>query len=158
MEAAIGTGAATGPREAVWWQGALFRVPGRRETTNGAFGLVEANFWKGMATPLHIHRDQEEAFYVLEGRMRVRRGSDELTIGPGQLLVVPRGMPHSFKVLDDGTRALVLLVPGGFEEMFLEGGEPVVDQGSPPARQYDIDHVRSLAAKYRMEIVGPPLE
>jgi hypothetical protein len=37
--------------ESVWWQGALFTIKGRRETTGGALGLIEADFWAGMGTP-----------------------------------------------------------------------------------------------------------
>lgn len=145
-------------REAVWWQGALFRVKGRRENTGAALGLVEANFWEGMATPLHIHRREDEAFYLLEGRIRFRRGEEELVLGAGEFFFGPRGIPHCFKVLEGGARALVLLVPGGFEEMFIEGGVPVTDPAKPPSRDYDVEHVITLSQKYGMEVVGPPLD
>lgn len=141
-----------------WWQGALFGIPGRRETTGGALGLVDARFWEGMATPLHIHTGEDEAFYLLEGGIRFRRGDEQLVLGPGELFFGPRGVPHCFKVLEGGARALVILSPGGFEEMFLEGGLPVEDPGQPPSRDYDIEHVIALSRRYGMEVVGPPLD
>jgi quercetin dioxygenase-like cupin family protein len=145
-------------RESVWWQGALFRIVGRHETTGGALGVVDAAFWEGMATPLHVHRGEDEAFFVLEGRMRFRRGDEEMVLGAGQLFFGPRGIPHCFKVLEGGARALVILSPGGFEEMFVEGGVPVTDPVSPPSRDYDVNHVIALSRKYGMDVVGPPMD
>jgi quercetin dioxygenase-like cupin family protein len=144
--------------EAVWWQGALFTIKGRRETTGGALGLVEANFWAGMATPLHIHHREDEAFYVLDGEIRFRRGDEDFVAGPGAFVFGPREVPHAFKVLDGGARALVLMTPAGFEHMFLEGGVPVGDPAVSPGREYDMEQVVELARRYGFDVVGPPLE
>jgi quercetin dioxygenase-like cupin family protein len=143
---------------AVWWQGALFRIRGTSEGTNGALGLVEANFWAGMGTPLHVHHREDEAFYVLEGQIRFRRGEDEFVAGPGDFVFGPKEVPHCFKVLEGGARALVLITPAGLEHMFVEGGQPVRDASASPAREYDLGHVAELARKYGFDIVGPPLD
>ena len=55
-------------------------------------------------------------------------------------------------------RALVLMTPGGFEHMFLDGGATVVDPSQAPARDYDVEQVVELSRRYGMEVVGPPLE
>jgi mannose-6-phosphate isomerase-like protein (cupin superfamily) len=151
-------GVASEAREqSVWWQGALFTIKGRRESTDGALGLVEVDLWAGMGTPLHVHHREDEAFYILDGEMRFKLGDEEFTVGPRQFVFGPREVPHCFKVLDGGARALVLITPAGFEHMFLEGGIPVVDPTRSPGRDYDIEHVKVLAAKYGFDIVGPPL-
>lgn len=142
----------------VWWQGALFRVRGRRETTAGALGLVEAHFWAGMGTPLHVHHHEDEAFYLLDGQIRFRRGDETFTAGPGDFVFAPRELAHCFKVLDGGATALVLVTPAGLEQMFVEGGLPVVDPTTPPSRDYDIEHVKELSRKYGFDVVGPQLE
>jgi len=141
----------------VWWQGALFRIKGRTAETAGVIGLAEANFWAGMATPFHVHHREDEAFYILEGKIRFRRGEEEFTAGAGEFVFGPREIPRSFKVLEGGTRALVLLTPGGMEQMIIEGGVPVRDAAQPPTREYDVDHVLALAKKYGWEVVGPPM-
>jgi mannose-6-phosphate isomerase-like protein (cupin superfamily) len=46
--------------------------------------------------PLHRHLEEDEAWYVLEGRLVVRVGSDELEIGPGEAVLGPKGLPHTF--------------------------------------------------------------
>ncbi len=144
-------------QDAVWWQGNLFRIKALAENTGGVLGLAEATFWPGMATPLHVHQREDEAFYVLEGEIRFRRGDDEFTASPGDFVFGPREVPHSFKVLGGGARALVLITPAGLEQMFIEGGVPVTDPATPPTLEYDMEQVRVLARKYGWDVVGPPL-
>jgi quercetin dioxygenase-like cupin family protein len=142
---------------AVWWQGNLFRIKAIAEATGGALGLAEAKFRPGMATPLHVHHREDEAFYVLEGEIRFRRGDEEFTASPGDFIFGPREVPHSFKVLESGARALVLMTPAGLEQMFIDGGLPVTDPATPPAPEYDMEQVRALAQRYGFDVVGPPL-
>jgi mannose-6-phosphate isomerase-like protein (cupin superfamily) len=46
--------------------------------------------------PLHLHRHDDEAWYVLEGTLRVRVGDDEVEARPGAAVLVPRGKPHTY--------------------------------------------------------------
>jgi quercetin dioxygenase-like cupin family protein len=145
-------------QDAIWWQGSLFRIKGRRENTRGAIGLTEAHFYAGFATPVHVHHREDEAWYVLEGELRIRLGSEELTASEGDFIFGPREIPHGFKALEYGARALLLTVPAGLEHMFLEGGLAVGDPAQPPPKVFDIERVRVLAQKYGLDIIGPPLE
>jgi hypothetical protein len=110
-----------------------------------------------MATPLHVHHREDEAFYILDGQMRFRRGDEEFTAAPGDFVFGPREVPHSFKVLDGGARVLVLITPAGLEHMFIEGGVPVGDAGEPPPQHYDMERVLALARKYGWDVIGPPM-
>jgi mannose-6-phosphate isomerase-like protein (cupin superfamily) len=144
-------------RDAIWWQGSLMRIAGRAENTGGALGLVDAIFYEGFGPPLHVHHREDEGFYVLEGEICFRKGDDELIAGPGTLVWLPRGVPHAFKVQRGGARALLLLTPGGFEGMFEEGGVSTSQSEAAPTDEYDPEVLVSLAARYGMEVVGPPL-
>ena len=84
------------------------------EETDGAFLLFEMTLDAGKATPLHTHPDSDEAMYVLTGELLVHLDGDEHPVGPGGLVVAPRGVPHAFLVasgpasvlcLHDGRRA-----------------------------------------------------
>jgi mannose-6-phosphate isomerase-like protein (cupin superfamily) len=150
-------GAKVAPDE-VWWQGALFRIKARSVRTGGTLGLVEANFYGGMGTPLHVHHAEDEAFYIIDGRIRFKRGAEEFVACAGDFVFGPREIPHCFKVLDRGAKALVLMTPGGLEEMFIEGGVAVTDPRNPPGREYDLEHVTPLSRKYGFDVVGPPLD
>jgi quercetin dioxygenase-like cupin family protein len=142
---------------AIWWQGALMTIKARSDSTGGALGLVEARFPAGFGPPLHVHHHEDEALYVLDGQLRCRRGDQELTAGPGELVFGPRELPHTFKAGPDGARVLVLISPAGLEGMFVEGGVPAGDATGPPVEDYDLEKVTVLAAKYGFDVVGPPL-
>jgi mannose-6-phosphate isomerase-like protein (cupin superfamily) len=46
--------------------------------------------------PLHLHRSEDEAWFVLEGRLGFRRGDEEVEAGPGESVIVKAGQPHSY--------------------------------------------------------------
>jgi len=71
-------------------------------------GVVGANFvvaeWKDAGgppgpprwiAPLHLHRNDDEAWYVLEGTLCVRVGKDVVEAAAGAAVFVPRGTPHT---------------------------------------------------------------
>jgi quercetin dioxygenase-like cupin family protein len=96
----------------------LVRVPA--EATGGAFTLLE-EVPPLVDTPLHIHRDEDELFYVLEGEHIYQVGAKEHRVGPGGVVYAPRGLPHSQRRVVPGEgRQLVLVAPGGLEAFFRE--------------------------------------
>ena len=75
----------------------------------------------GVVVPDHIHRDAEELFYMLEGELQVKVGDHELTAGPGDLVLVPRGVVHAHSNRAEvPTRWLTLFSPAGSEGYFAE--------------------------------------
>jgi quercetin dioxygenase-like cupin family protein len=100
--------------------GVRFMIDG--ETTGGAFSLVEHPLPpRALGAPLHTHRDEDEYSYVLEGRVGVQLGPDVLEAGPGDLVVKPRGIAHTFwNASDEPARLLELISPAGFEHYFRE--------------------------------------
>ncbi len=140
-----------------WWQGSLMRIKARAADTGGAIGLVEGNFYKGFGPPLHVHHREDEGMLVLEGEIRFRQGEEEFVAGPGTLVWGPREVPHAFTVQSNSARALVIATPGGFEQMFADGGIPASEATEPPAQRYDPDAARALAEKYGFDVIGPQL-
>jgi len=60
--------------------------------------------------PRHIHHDDDEAWYVLEGRLRVRLGNEDHDVPAGGAVVGPRGVPHTFCNPDpDPVRYLIIM-------------------------------------------------
>jgi mannose-6-phosphate isomerase-like protein (cupin superfamily) len=143
--------------DAFWWQGSLMRIKARAAETGGAIGLVEGNFYEGFGPPLHVHHREDEGMLVLEGDIRFRQGEEEFIAGPGTLVWGPREVPHAFKVQSTSARALVIATPGGFEQMFADGGVPLSESTEPPTQHYDPDAARALAEKYGFDVIGPQL-
>jgi mannose-6-phosphate isomerase-like protein (cupin superfamily) len=96
----------------------LVRIPS--EVTGGRFSLFE-EVAPMLDTPLHLHRDEDELFYVLEGEHVFQVGDEEYPVGPGGFVFAPRGVPHAQRrVVPSRGRQLVLVSPGGFEGFFRE--------------------------------------
>ena len=88
--------------------------------SGGAFALFE-EVPPLADTPLHVHRDEDELFYILEGEHVVRVGDEEFSVGPGDVVFAPRGIPHSQRRVVPGEgRELVLTKPDRFEGFFRE--------------------------------------
>jgi mannose-6-phosphate isomerase-like protein (cupin superfamily) len=151
------TSTANTTSDAYWWQGSLMTIKARAADTGGALGLVEGIFYEGFGPPLHLHHHEDEGMLVLEGEIRFRQGMKEFVAGPGTLVWVPREVPHAFTVQSASARALVIVTPGGFEQMFVEGGVPASDTAEPPTQGYDPDAARALAEKFGFDVVGPQL-
>src|SRR5215218_2950026 len=99
----------------------LFGLPGITKAgssgTGGSFSLTELELPPGFAPLRHTHRHEDEAFFVLEGRVRVFCGEDEWVLDPGGFVFLPRDIVHGFEVEGPGPlRKLALTVPSaGFE-------------------------------------------
>jgi mannose-6-phosphate isomerase-like protein (cupin superfamily) len=129
--------------------GSTYTTKAEGNLTNGAYGLVEEEFW-GDTTPLHSHRDCEEAFYVLAGEVAVWLRDEEVVAQPGTFLVVPRGTPHALRRLGETTvRMLTLTSPPGLERFFDE----VAAQGEEELLA-DAERLAVLAARFGIEILG----
>ena len=90
------------------------------DTTGGAFTVIE-EVPPLLDTPRHVHANEDEMFYVLEGEHVVQCGEEEFRLGPGDLVFLPRGVPHSQRRVVPGEgRFLVLASPAGLEGFFRE--------------------------------------
>ena len=140
--------------QAVWFLNTLTLVKATGEQTGGAYGLVEQRIPAGFASPYHLHRAEDEAFYLLEGEATFISGDRRIKATAGSYLFLPRDIPHGFKV-EAPARLLILTTPAGFEQFVIEMSEPATDLTASPASPPDMEKLMRLAAKYRIEILGP---
>jgi len=147
-----------GDGESVWaFAGDRYTVKASAPDTGGAASVLEALIPPGSGPPLHVHRGEDEAFYLLQGELEMATGETTFVATPGSFVFVPTGAPHTFRNCGgDMAKLLFLLAPGGFERFFLEVGTPVSESSSPPPpEQYaaDVDHAMRVANKYGMYAV-----
>ena len=97
-------------------------VKASADSTGGAFTIFEEN--RPVDTGLHVHENEDELFYVLEGEHVFHVGDREFHAGPGGLVFAPRGVPHAQRrVVPRTGRVLVLTSPAGLEGFFRELSE-----------------------------------
>jgi quercetin dioxygenase-like cupin family protein len=145
-----------GDGPAFWFFNELVVIKATAKQTGNAYALIEFLAPVGPASPYHVHRAEDEAFYVLEGQVEFISGERRQTGGPGSYVFLPRDIPHGIRVVGTSpARFLVLTTPGGFEGFVMEMGEPASALTLPTPSAPDMDKLITLAAKYRIEILGP---
>jgi mannose-6-phosphate isomerase-like protein (cupin superfamily) len=101
---------------------AEFIVKASTDTTDGAFTVIEES--EPLDTPLHVHKNEDELWYVLEGEHVFQIGDAEFHAGPGETVFGPRGLPHAQRrVMPRTGRLLEFFSPAGFERFFRELSE-----------------------------------
>lgn len=97
----------------------------RDEDTAGAYSIHDNIIPPGSPDPRpHLHRDHEEAFYILEGELTVRVGPRTIKAPAGSFVVVPRGVVHQpSNPGSEPTRVLLVFSPAGMGSFFEEAAE-----------------------------------
>ena len=118
--------------------------------TRGAYALQEMTVAPGFPwSPPHVHRNGDEAMYVLEGECTVRIGERVRALGAGAFALMPRGIVHTFS--NPGTvpaRMIVISSPGGVIRYFEEAA--ALSNASPKG-QPDMERLAVLAEKHDIE-------
>src|SRR5690349_12560060 len=104
--------------EAIAFLGEVCAIRLTTEQTDGALAVIEHLLPQGMATPLHLQAREDELFYVLEGQISVWLDSRRYEATIGDVVWLPRGQEHAFRVDSEQARLLGLSVPGGHERFF----------------------------------------
>lgn len=136
--------------------GSVYTYLATGEDTGGAYSLFKALVPpKDPGPPPHLHRNEDEAFYVLEGEFSISLGGEEFRAKPGDFISLPRVIRHSFRSDSDVVgRMLVIVSPSGFEKFFDAVGEPVDDETvlPPPPSEEHIRKVIEEAPRFGIEL------
>lgn len=119
--------------------------------TGGAFAVLEYVMApQTPGPPQHIHRRTDEAFYVLEGELIFHVADRALVAGPGDFVLIPRGVVHTFEnAAPSEARFLEVTSPADFAGYFEELAAVASNGGRP-----DPATMRALYEKY--DIVPAP--
>lgn len=143
--------------EPIWYDGGLITFKATSAQTDQALLLFEAWMPGGKATPLHVHAEADETFYVLEGEIVTHINGREFVAAAGAVTMVPRGTAHAFLVRSETARLLVMFTPASqvSEAFFREAGEPATARTLSPT---DANLEKTIAAARRtgLAVLGPP--
>lgn len=123
-----------------------------RELTGGHFSLIEQVIPSGFESPWHMHRSEDESFYVLEGQMLVILEGGRRLLEAGDFAFGPRNIPHGFRI-EGGKPARILLMTTGsdFADFIAETSVP---SDAPPAAP-DMELLVASAERHNIAILGP---
>jgi quercetin dioxygenase-like cupin family protein len=155
-----------GEGNARWWGGGLATIKAAGKETGDLYSIVEVLEPQGARAPLHLHRKEDEAFYVLEGEMTFRIGEETIKARPGSFVFGPKDVPHTYTVDSGPARLLFLLSPAGFEGFVEAISKPAKSPTLPPTKteaptevddtteEAESESFAVLEARYGCEIVG----
>ena len=122
-----------------------------KKDTGGNLSVFLFTGYDTVGPSLHVHFNQDEIFYVLEGNYRFVVGSETMELEAGDTIFLPRNIPHSWIQLTPQGRLLYAAQPAGtLEDFFRE----MNDLAKPPTHEES----QQIHLKHGMKIMGPALK
>ena len=129
----------------------VIKIPGA--ATDGAFAVFEDVVRPGAGPARHLHRDQDETFFVEDGRFDFEIEGTLIHAGPGDIAFVPKGVVHAFKnVGADHGRLRFMFTPAGESEAMFRAFLAAAHK-----RPLTLETMNEIAMNYGQTFVGPPL-
>ena len=141
---------------AFWFAGALMVTKASGEDSEGAFALLDQTVPGGYAAPRHVHKDEDEAWYLLDGEATFYCGDRSFSASRHSFVFLPKGVEHTFKVGPQRARMLTLSAPASFADFVEAAGEPAPELTLPPPSPPDPAALAEVAGRFGIEITGPP--
>src|SRR3954451_21322436 len=147
-----------GEGEHFWFFGGVTTIKADGAGTGGRMQLTEQTAPRGSGSPLHVHHDEDEGVYVLEGELKIWVGGQTVVAPAGSFVFGPRDVPHTFIVSSDEARFLLVTQAAWFEGFIRALGTPAPVAEIPPAPTAppDMAPILQAAAAHGLEILGPP--
>jgi quercetin dioxygenase-like cupin family protein len=134
------------------WINMTFKTLLSADDTAGSIGIFENVCQPGSGPPRHIHKREDEIFYILSGEAEFFLDGKTALYSAGDTVFVPRGKEHAFQVIGNRPlRMLTIFTPGGFEAFFSEMAEKNLQIPQ------DMQQVAQIGSQYHMDFTGPPL-
>lgn len=114
----------------------------------------------GDDVPLHLHTNEDEAFFILEGEITVWQGDQRAVIGPEEFVLLPKEVPHCYKVTSpQGARWLAITAPTGFERFVAHVAQPATGRRLPTPDEAPVPSMEKMVeygAEAGVIFLGPP--
>jgi quercetin dioxygenase-like cupin family protein len=148
---------------ATWFLNGLLTVKASNADTGGAYCLMEHVLTPAGNPPPHVQTDEEEAFYVIDGEIEFEVEGQVVLARAGTFALVPRGATHTFRVLTETARTLVISSAGrggqapggGLERFFQSVGTPATSHTLPVPAAPDPVALTAAAADHGIVILPP---
>jgi len=143
-----------GPKEFVL-AGVVMKRLVSGEQTEGQFCLFENRSDGQTKTPIHVHADDDETIYVLEGQLTAVVDGEARTLSPGESIFLKRGVPH--QLMSAGhhpVRYILIGTPSVFEQFLAEGGHELrKGEVVGPPTPADIERLKAAAPRFGITLL-----
>ncbi len=120
------------------------------DTEGDLFVFVSSNNLKSEGVPAHIHPNQDETFFVIEGQVKIKVGEETFYLNQGDHLLAPRNIPHSWVCNSEHpAKLLITAQPAGKMEAFFLTLSKV--------QQLNPELAARIYKEHDMQLVGPPM-
>jgi quercetin dioxygenase-like cupin family protein len=148
--------------ERLWFLDALVRVDIPHAAGSDGISVLLFHAPSGTAPPWHVHHTHDEVFHVLEGEVTWRVGEEDAVCRPGDTLLAPKGLPHSYRVTSPiGARWLAITAGADFEgfvrALSRPAERPDLPEPTGPPTAEDLARLRTIAGQNGIEILGSPV-
>ncbi len=146
--------------DALWFGESFAEIRVSAADGDGDVSIVETTTPHGAMPPLRVH-DEDQSFYVLDGEVTFFVGDEVVRAAAVDVIVAPRGAPHTYRVESEQARWLTVSAHGDWERLVRSFSRPAATSDLPaPAGRPTPEQAAALAAaclEHRIELVGPPL-
>ncbi len=115
------------------------------DTAGNLLVIEHSNLTPNTGPALHLHLSQEEWFYVMEGEVRFQVGERRMRLGPGESILAPRHIPHTFSAFGSPAHMLIAFTPADKMEQYF------IDAAAHP----ELAPTRDFMNRYDMQWIGP---
>lgn len=115
------------------------------DTSGNLLVIEHRNLQPDTGPALHLHFSQEEWFFVMEGKVRFQVGDRRLQLGPGDSILAPRRIPHTFSATGSAAHMLIAFTPADKMEQYF------IDAAAHPSLAPTADFMN----RYDMQWMGP---
>lgn len=147
-----------------FYMGSIMSFLTNGDEARGRFALMDYRSKRGNEPPPHIHEWEDELYFVIEGEIEFHCGADVKRVRPGEIVFLPRGVPHAFKVQSQSVRMLILVSAAGehpvtldtyFRSMSAPASTMELPQDAVTYALDDPDHALAVGASHGIHILSP---
>ncbi len=139
-----------------WLGGGVMSVLLDRAHTDGQLSLFRSAPAAGSASPVHVHPDEDEIVVLLSGSAVFWVGERRFELDAGGVAMLPRAVPHTYRITSETADLLALSTPGGGENFFRAAGWDL-SQPVPEGWTIGPAELAAAAAANGQRVLGPPL-
>jgi quercetin dioxygenase-like cupin family protein len=145
----------------LWFLDTFVTFPVSHDDGRDGISVMDSLARSGDSPPYHIHHTEDECFFLLEGELVLLIDGETKRVLPGETHQAPKGVPHTYRVVSERARWLVVTTHGDFERFVREASRPADSAELPPPAGPPTPEqektLAELALRHGIELIGPPL-